>query len=132
MLGPLSDWRTPEPSSTSLEQLYHLIFPFCLSTALLLVLSGLPIVNTPCPVFYYSTPSGPKLLTHSSFITYLQQCLAKLGINPSQYYGHSFRRGGASFALQCCTTTEWIKLQGDWASDAYELYTNGKTGLNIK
>jgi hypothetical protein len=38
------------------------------------------------------------------------------------YTGHSFRRGGASFAFQCGVPAYLIKLQGDWFSDAYLLY----------
>ena len=56
------------------------------------------------------------------FITHLRLCLRKLGLNPSCYSGHSFRRGGASFALQCGIPAEWIRLQGDWSSDAYQRY----------
>lgn len=32
--------------------------------------------------------------------------------------GHSFRRGGASFALACGVSTDLIQSQGDWRSDA--------------
>ncbi|CAC5393969.1 unnamed protein product [Mytilus coruscus] len=44
------------------------------------------------------------------------------GINSSQYSGHSFRRGGASFALECGLPGEVIQAHGDWRSDAYKAY----------
>ena len=96
--------------------------PFCPTGALLLALSHLPYANCPTPLFCYPSPDGPRPLTHDTFVTNLCQCLSKLGLNPALYSGHSLRRGGASFAMQCGVPSEWIKLQGDWASDAYQRY----------
>lgn len=96
--------------------------PFCPSSALLLCTSVLPKNAGPMPLFSYPTQKGPQAITYSMFITHLRLCLRKLGLNPSSYSGHSFRRGGASFALQCGIPAEWIKLQGDWSSDAYQRY----------
>ena len=106
--------------------------PFCPSTALLLVLCQLPEQKRILPLFCFPTPSGPKPLTHATFVNHLRHCLTKLGVDPSKYSGHSFRRGGASFALQCGVPTEWIKLQGDWASDAYERYLSPAFSLRVK
>ena len=39
-----------------------------------------------------------------------------------KYSGHSFRRGGASFALQCGLPIDLIKVHGDWHSNACEHY----------
>ena len=47
-----------------------------------------------------------------------------LSFNPADYSGHSKRRGGMNFALQCGILTEWIKLQGGWVSNAYERYVS--------
>jgi hypothetical protein len=52
----------------------------------------------------------------------LKACLTQLGIDPTKYSGHSFRRGGASFALECGLPPDLIKAQGDWKSDAYHSY----------
>ena len=89
--------------------------PFCPSSALLLCTSVLPKAAGPLPLFSYPTQKEAQLITYSMFITHLRLCLRKLGLNPSLYSGHSFRRGGASFALQCGIPAEWIKLQGDWS-----------------
>lgn len=106
--------------------------PFCPSAALLLVLTQLPAQGSQSPLFCYPAPSGAKPLTYSTFVGYLRHCLTKLGLDPSKYSGHSLRRGGASFALQCGVPTEWIKLQGDWASDAYERYLSPAFSLRVK
>ena len=45
-----------------------------------------------------------------------------MGLNVEQYAGHSFRRGGATFAMRCGVPVELIKIQGDWKSNAYERY----------
>lgn len=98
--------------------------PFCPTGALLLCLSRLPNTSCPSPLFCYPTSRGPKPMTHIVFQNYLRGCLQKLGIDPSLYSGHSLRRGGASFALQCGLSAELIKLQGDWSSNAYQRYLN--------
>ena len=96
--------------------------PFCPSAALMLCLSNCPSYKGPLPLFSYSMPGGTVALTHTAFVSYLRKCLLKTGLDPAQFSGHSFRRGGASFALQCGIPADWIKLQGDWASNAYERY----------
>lgn len=52
----------------------------------------------------------------------MKQSLTTLGYEVSRYSGHSFRRGGASFALECGISSDFIQSQGDWKSDAYKLY----------
>ena len=47
---------------------------------------------------------------------------AQVGSDPDTVSGHSFRRGGATFAALAGVPAELIKLQGDWRSSAYELY----------
>lgn len=106
--------------------------PFCPSSALLLCLRLLPPVQGPRPLFCYMSSSGLRPITHAEFVTCLRKYLNQLGIDASKYSGHSFRRGGASLALQCGLPTELIKLQGDWASSAYEKYVNPSLELRKK
>ena len=106
--------------------------PFCPSSALLLCTSVLSKASDPLPLFSYPSRQGFQPITYSMFITHLRLCLRKLGLNPSLYSGHSFRRGGASFALQCGIPTEWIKLQGDWSSDAYQRYLDPSFDLRLQ
>ena len=61
-------------------------------------------------------------LTHSTFISALKKTLPACGFDPSQYSGHSYRRGGASHAFVCKVPDAMIKLHGDWKSNAYLRY----------
>ena len=48
--------------------------------------------------------------------------MRELGVPPDLYGTHSFRRGGASFALEAGVPLDTISLLGDWKSDAMFLY----------
>ena len=74
------------------------------------------------PFFTYPSRRGWLPLTVNIFQEKLQSFLARLDLNPSDYSGHSFRHGGASFVLECGLPTEAVKAQGDWTSNAYERY----------
>ena len=72
---------------------------------------------------YINLMSGiPVIFTCSKFLSMLRAFLYQLGIDASQYAGHSFRRGGATFAHQAGLPVDMIKLLGDWKSDAVLLY----------
>lgn len=96
-----------------------------------------------CPVTAYhyylsllpSEPSGPaflffnnnkhklQLLTTSRFITTFRTILKLGGVkHAASFTGHSFRRGGASWAFQSGVPGELIQICGDWASDSYKRY----------
>jgi hypothetical protein len=94
--------------------------PLCPSTALWLSIQQ----STPQGVspFQYHSVSGLTFLTYPHFLHLLKSFLQQLGINPGYYSGHSFRRGGASFALQAGANPELVQAQGDWRSEAYKLY----------
>ena len=55
-------------------------------------------------------------LLYSTFNTKLKKTLESRVMTPSQYSGHSFRRGGASWALMEGHPGEMIKTRGDWKS----------------
>ena len=61
-------------------------------------------------------------LTHNILVGKLKASLQAVGVNPTQYSGHSFRRGGATWAHSIGVSDKLIKTQGDWASDAYMIY----------
>jgi len=46
----------------------------------------------------------------------------KIGLNPDKVSGHSFRRGGATFAFGLTNNHSLIKYVGDWLSDCYLIY----------
>jgi hypothetical protein len=66
-------------------------------------------------------------LTHRLFVDTLRYCLRKIGLDPSKFSGHSFRRGGATFAHRMGVPPLLIKLMGDWSSDAYMAYIDHAT-----
>ena len=73
------------------------------------------------PAFTFSV-KPLKCVTAFRFIRVFRDLLQKAGFSPSAFSGHSFRRGGATFAFQAQVPGELIKLQGDWASEAYLQY----------
>ena len=74
------------------------------------------------PAFLYSKGALPSPITHAVFTAKLRRSLCSADLQPSQYSGHSFRRGGATYAFRCGAPVELISLQGDWSSDAVHLY----------
>ena len=63
-----------------------------------------------------------RIFTYRDFMSSLQVFLSRLGLVSSQYGSHSFRRGGASFALEAGVSLDSIAIMGDWKSDAMYLY----------
>ena len=105
---------------------------FCPSTTLLGHCLTCPSVQGPTPLFRYVENGTPIALTQTKFVSKLCHSLADLGFPADHYSGHSFRRGGAQFALQCGLPVELIKLQGDWNSNAYERYLQPSYDLRRK
>ena len=96
--------------------------PLCPVTALKHAFSLGPIQSGNSPVFSYPTPVGCKNLTYNVFVKELRKILSRSGHSDKHYSGHSFRRGGACFALKVGISGEIIKLLGDWRSDTYQRY----------
>lgn len=82
------------------------------------------VVDAPPDSFAFSFSAQGSLttLTHRAFVARLKAELPYVGYDPAQFAGHSFRRGGATFAFQCGAPLAQIKEQGDWKSAAYLLY----------
>ena len=47
-----------------------------------------------------------------------------LGYPDKEYSGHSFRRGGATWAMHIGLPGEVIQVLGDWQSNVYQRYTD--------
>ena len=75
-----------------------------------------------CGTPLFSIQSPPTILTHSSFVKTLRSHLECLGYPSSHFSGHSFRRGGATWAFQSGLPGEIIQSLGDWKSHAYLAY----------
>lgn len=92
----------------------------CPSTALWLSCrQGLPSNSSP---FQYIDHGSHTILVYPVFCRFLKECLGGLGLDSSRYSGHSFRRGGATFALEAGVPADLVQTQGDWRSDAYKVY----------
>ena len=61
-------------------------------------------------------------LTKSRFILKIREALSHLGIDSSQYAGHSFRIGAATTAAAQGIPDSVIQMLGRWRSSAYQLY----------
>ena len=101
----------------------------CPSRALWLSLKLSDTSNQAVSAFRYRSATGVVDLTYSVFLARLRGCLGQLGVDVTSYSGHSFRRGGASFALECGVPSELIQAQGDWRSDVYLSYLDPSLGF---
>ncbi|KAJ1017989.1 hypothetical protein NDA13_006597 [Ustilago tritici] len=82
-----------------------------------------PSVRSPdTPIF--GLHDGYKPLTRLFFFQHLRSALSRLGLDTSQYAGHSFRRGVATWAASQGIDTDTIKLLGRWNSDCYWRYVD--------
>ena len=82
---------------------------------------------SPCgensPLFCYEDKAGQtRVLDYHGFNSALKEALRIAGLQTLDVTPHSFRRGGASFALMCGAPEVLIKAQGDWRSLAWEKY----------
>ena len=96
--------------------------PLCPVAAFLASSSFLPSHQaTPAFVFYEKTHI--RWLTKTIFIDVFRRLITRAGIQDAHAFtGHSFRRGGASWAFQAGMPGELIQICGDWSSDAYKNY----------
>ena len=63
-----------------------------------------------------------RIFVYRDFMHIFQAHLSRSGLPPRQYGSHSFRRGGATFALEAGVPLDSIAVMGDWKSDAMYLY----------
>ncbi|SPO19907.1 uncharacterized protein UTRI_10008 [Ustilago trichophora] len=67
-------------------------------------------------------PHGTEPLSRSVFVGVLRRAVQASGLQASQYAGHSFRRGAATWASQHGASTSDIQSMGRWSSDCYRRY----------
>ena len=58
----------------------------------------------------------------SAIVQKLRSALRGIGLNESDYAGHSFRIGAATTAAERGFEDSLIKTLGRWESEAYQLY----------
>ena len=71
------------------------------------------------PLFQFS---NGKPLMRQHFVMEVKEALERLGIDSSQYFGHTFRSGAATTAVQRGAGDATIQMLGRWKSDAYRAY----------
>ena len=69
-------------------------------------------VTQPSPAFLHYRKGHATPNTHSAFTDKLRKVLSHAGFPANKFSGHSFRRGGASYAFRCGAPVELISLQG--------------------
>eukprot|EP00854_Cymbomonas_tetramitiformis_P000285 gene285-biopygen197 len=74
------------------------------------------------PSFMWKSRGKFVPMTHGVFVAEVKKLIRRIGLDPSKYSGHSFRRGGATVAFNLGVDHLLIKLQGDWVSNAYQRY----------
>ena len=79
-------------------------------------------VSLTCPAFSYIEAGIVKCVTYKSFTVFLKSLLVKIGLDPSRWSGHSFRRGGASLLYRMGIDPLTIQASGDWSSDTFLKY----------
>ena len=77
-------------------------------------------------IFSYQVAGQTMPIKYSTFTRMLKETFTKIKLSASHYSGHSFRRGGASFALLRGVPAEIIKEQVDWKSMCYLDYVQSK------
>ena len=93
--------------------------PLCPTTAVVHAFSLTSAAPLLGPALTYPTLSGVQPLRYQQFVKMLRQFLKYIGLPAQMFAGHSFRRGGASFAIQAGLPGEIIMQLGQWSSDAY-------------
>ena len=96
--------------------------PLCPTSALIRNFKQTNTVHGNYPAICYINHGVVTPLKYHEFLHILKQTLRRCGLKPGDYAGHSFRRGGATFALSQGVPGELIQILGDWKSDAYKLY----------
>ena len=96
--------------------------PLCPVSAFHKMLQLIPARGT-SPAFCYHHNSRLIPLTKAAFILKFRELLVHAHVPSAvRYTGHSFRRGGATYAFRLGVPGELIQVMSDWKSDAYKRY----------
>ena len=63
-----------------------------------------------------------KTLTRSYFVETTKTLIEDIGLDPTQFAGHSYRTGAASTASEQGFSSYEIKMLGHWQSEIYNIY----------
>ncbi len=97
--------------------------PLCPVTAITAALSLTPWAPLTAPAFLLPGPNRSyKPILYRGFLAQFRRVLRSLGLDDHVFATHSFRRGGATWALTQGLSADVIRLLGDWKSTAYTAY----------
>lgn len=83
--------------------------------------------------FFTQSAASIIPLTEAAFITRLRFLVrSALGVDPSSYAGHSFRRGGTSALALAGVPESAIALHGRWSSLAYRRYFDIQNNAEVR
>lgn len=74
------------------------------------------------PAFGWVQTGSYVAITHAFLVKSTKQYAAAIGMDPAEVAGHSYRRGGATFAFSAGAPDQLIQWQGIWASLTYRGY----------
>lgn len=83
------------------------------------------------PAFVLPHKGSVRPVTYRDYMSVLRHLIHHLGLDPSKFSSHSFRHGGATFAFESGVPEQLIKIQGDWASDAYTRYLHSSNATRL-
>ncbi|KAK3262439.1 hypothetical protein CYMTET_28707 [Cymbomonas tetramitiformis] len=72
------------------------------------------------PAFLWKVRGEAVAMTHGLFVDEVKILIWRIGLDPSEYSGHSFQMEGDTVAFNLGVDHVLIKLQGDEVSDAYQ------------
>lgn len=107
--------------------------PLCPVRMFYLMCELVPAPNS-APLFVLPSRSGRfKPVLKSHFVSVLRTRLQSAGVPQAHLFrGHSFRRGGTSWAFSSGIPGELIQVFGDWRSDAYKCYLDISMPLKLR
>ena len=74
------------------------------------------------PLFIVNHGGSFRPLLDAHVNCFFKACVTTVGLKPDNFSSCSFHQGGSTFAFNCGMPTKFIKVQGDWGSDAYLVY----------
>ena len=95
--------------------------PLCPVRAYQQMVAMFPADND-APAFLLKKYGVIRTATYRQFQDHIKESIKRIGLDPTDYSSHSFRRGGATYAFQCGLSPAMIKKLGDWKSDSYREY----------
>jgi hypothetical protein len=94
--------------------------PLCPVASLVVAFACNPNAVPQSPAFCsFDAGGNASPLTHGTFVRRLKELISLIGLDPTKFSGHSFRRGAATLAFSLTGSHELIMSLGDWRSNSY-------------